>query len=324
MDLRPTRNFRCTQEVDTSSRNHDIINKCARKVHNVIIEKELGKGTYGIVYFARARVKENGLFVIKDLAIKKIVFVPTVDRSIDLFINEMNYEIEYSHLMAETGLGPVVYDAFYIRGPSKMIQYIFMEPMEINGWDILSDYDYPDHKKQMIIDDMIDLLYFQIFEHSMYCIDIKPNNFVIKNMESEKPIVKMIDFGADFCDLDHIPPIINDITQDENSQKEVLYVVLLIQLIITILKIVSKTKTKNNKIVMPFFEDSIFIKYVVEQQEITKEILKHIMEHDPDYLGMMIMHYFKFALSSKYKDADHNVLAEKATKIILRLIKSRN
>ena len=46
---------------------------------------------------------------------------------------------------------------------------------------------------------MIKLLKSSIFDHDIFCSDIKPGNFVVKKLMTGNIIVKMIDFDAKFC-----------------------------------------------------------------------------------------------------------------------------
>ena len=78
-----------------------------------------------------------------------------------------------------------------------IMQVLIMEAADMSAADAL-DEKYPVKIKQSIVSQMINLIKQLIFEYGLHCIDIKPENFVYK-VDNNK--VKIIDFGADYCNL---------------------------------------------------------------------------------------------------------------------------
>ena len=92
------------------------------------------------------------------------------------------------------------------------IQIISMEGFEMDGNDALFKKKISNHIRCKIIEDFIKLIHRQIYEMKVYCYDIKPSNFVLNNKGLKYPLVKMIDFGIDFCTYKRI------YTKYENSE----------------------------------------------------------------------------------------------------------
>ena len=131
------RNYRCTKDFARFPKNHHIIEECARNVRNVKLTRGLGKGTFGTVYLAEAMVPNNrGIYKPELVAVKR-VNVKAKD------IGALDCEVDYTYLMGEAGIGPKLYDAFYVvLSKNYAIQYIFMDPGDGDMDDLI--YNEPD------------------------------------------------------------------------------------------------------------------------------------------------------------------------------------
>ena len=195
------RNYKC----DKKYTSNEIINECARKVSNVEIKKELGRGSFGTVYLAIANIDGED----RSIAIKKIKLLYTDENDMNEALDSLFNEIEYSYYMGELDIGPTVYDAFYINDTVRnyIIQYIFMEPGVYSVGEYLLKRSIDDDRKKYVITSMIHLIHKNLFDVKMFCLDIKPDNFII----TEDNKVKMIDFGADWCMLNKLPKIFHTV-----------------------------------------------------------------------------------------------------------------
>ncbi len=169
------------------------LNFCSNELHDYTFGKKLGEGSFGIVYKGTAITNNREI----PIAIKIIQAEYETPSQID----EMIDEIEYSYWMGEVGIGPVVYESFYIIAPSedgKVIfnQFIIMEPMDTDVLGALRKRNVKPSTKYAIMEKVVELILLQTYEFNMLCSDLKPANFVV----SLNPVkVLMIDFGADFC-----------------------------------------------------------------------------------------------------------------------------
>ena len=79
------------------------------------------------------------------------------------------------------------------------VQCIVMEAFDIDCGNLLMDDKISVPTKLNAIEQMVLLIKSQIMNEKLYCNDIKPQNFVAKLKTSGNYLVRMIDFGADFC-----------------------------------------------------------------------------------------------------------------------------
>ncbi len=272
------RNYKCTKNFLFDADNHKIIRECARKVKHVMIEKILGRGTFGTVYLADL-IDEDGQNV--KVAIKRI----EIKRN-KFNIDELMYEVEYSYFMAEIGVGPKIYDAFYIELRDTAVQYIFMEAGEGSIGDAIES-DMNPKLKEAIVRDSIRLTWKQI-EHDMFCLDIKPGNFIYQ-MIGKNPRVKMIDFGKDWCSLGEIPLIFKDMSRNYGEAKKHFFAIVMTQLLFLIEKKIAPQFVKNARTILrPFFDNKILKNYFLKPRELGR-LIKAILDHDPG-----ISHIFKW------------------------------
>lgn len=162
----------------------------------------IGSGSFGVVYKGTAEEREYitkrvGREMVTDEIINIVdVAIKVID---DLDITDVHKEVEYSYYMGEIGVGPKVYDTFfvddkYFGGGKKYTQVIIMEYFDTNCYKALKS-SLPQKDKLKIVMDMINLIKKQQ-NHGIYCYDIKPLNFVYRIKDKK---VRMIDFGIDFC-----------------------------------------------------------------------------------------------------------------------------
>jgi len=185
------RNYKCTEKSAENAEN--IIMNCPRKVKALKLGSLLGSGSYGSVY--------EGTCVIENKEIK--VAVKIIRLNYKNALKDMSYEIKMSRYMAAANIGPKVYDAFYTidNNDNNIInQYIIMEYFESDGYNALRYGSFDITDKVSICEQMYNLYKKTVFKYGMFCSDIKPQNYVIR-MEPKGPLVRMIDFGNDFCDF---------------------------------------------------------------------------------------------------------------------------
>ena len=128
-DIEIVRNYRCTKNFAAFPKNHQMIEECARNVKNVKLTKVLGSGTFGTVYLAEAMIPNNRGYVPELVAVKRIDVKARNYRIFSELFDNVDGEVDYTYLMGEVGIGPKVYDAFYINlSTYHAIQYIFMDP----------------------------------------------------------------------------------------------------------------------------------------------------------------------------------------------------
>jgi predicted Ser/Thr protein kinase len=171
---------------------NQILKKCAKNNEIMSIPEIIGEGTYGKVYLVEIL---NGDKEIK-VAVKKItVSVDDKDSR-----ESIKNEIAYSVYMSRSNIGPKIYDAFYTEDSNSFNQYIIMEHFEYDGDKFFKNRNINIDIKKEAFRQMIDLVKEQIYDYKLYCIDIKPSNFLISKKDQLK--VRMIDFGGDYCSKD--------------------------------------------------------------------------------------------------------------------------
>ncbi len=181
-----TTNRRCTK-INSFEKKHAVLHSCSI-FPDIKLIKVLGEGSFGIVYLGEATYEGGSKK--HQVAVKFI----KEDLSDDDF-EDLNLEISFSYNMGVLGLGPKIYDAFYIIDDNdKYKQVIIMDYYKHDGTDAFKVAN----KKQAteIIVQMIKLLKYMIFTNKMYCVDIKPANFIVNEKLDD---VKLIDFGSDWC-----------------------------------------------------------------------------------------------------------------------------
>jgi serine/threonine protein kinase len=255
-----TRFRRCTSPNIKTYKNHEILGACLHPTADVRLLDVLGEGSFGTVYSADYTTPDGKTLKI---AVKRIETEYEYKSEINEKIDDVLYEVEYSYHMASQNIGPQVYDAFYIINKQRgmIITYILMEAFDGSSEKIyeesLSIKQYQDIHQQMI-----DLLHEQIYDNHMYCVDIKPGNYVVKKVGNDF-VTRIIDFGKDWCYLDEFP--------GEYDTIDMFYFVILIQLCLMINTVI--THEQISPIVLkPFFDDRVY-KEAMKNKRYVKEIL---------------------------------------------------
>lgn len=175
------------------------ISKCSI-FKNLVLYCSVGRGSYGIVYAAHGMYNS-----------KKYYFV--IKKVINVSIENINHEYNYSRIMSEMGIGPKVYDGFYVSQKNteshrllkdRYTQYIVMEKYDESVEELIKKRTTSKRDMMHIISDMINLLYYKIFNTSIVCYDIKPSNFVYRKNKKGTYDIKLIDFGTEFCEEGNI------------------------------------------------------------------------------------------------------------------------
>lgn len=199
--------------------HHDMLNYGSNLGIFQLIE-HLGDGSFGNVY--------KGIITdLKEEKIAAIKFIKNIEE--EDYLN-MCMEVEFSYFSDKIGIGPKIYETFYYQKPDKkLIQIIIMEYFEMNCQDFIENNILDNNKIEIVINKIINIIKQIIFEHYLFNVDIKLQNFVINSILKEDKSydydVKMIDFGAHYCEY-----------TDEYSKEEIYYI-LLYQLFLFLYKI---------------------------------------------------------------------------------------
>ncbi len=200
----------------------EIVSRCG----GITLSEILGKGSFGIVY--KGKDSYN-----RDIAVKVI---KTKD------LDNVVYEIEYSATMGRCNIGPKIYGSFFIEdNPDNFIGFLVMEPFSSS---IDKTYaSLPIEMIQTIHEKAFDILYELIIEQEVFCSDVKPNNFVCKFDDNGEIVVRMIDFGTDYCS--------KDLDTNVYKNKHIFLIVVIIQMIILIFRYFPN----NAEALDPFLQD---------------------------------------------------------------------
>lgn len=275
-----TRFYRCNTK---SINDNEVLKECLQQ--EIKINKFINKGSFGTIYEADYHNMKIAVKIIDD-KLKNL--------------NDVLYEVEYSYNMSSQMLGPRIYDAFYVASDKRIRAYILMELFDYSVHSIYSK-NLPKMKYYEIHTKLLDIIYSQIFDHHMYCVDIKPANFVVKKVKDDY-IVRMIDFGGDWCYLDEFPK--------EYETPEILYTIIIIQLCLMIKYEIQRNKLPL-KLLEPFFYDEIIQK---QNYYHIRDVLYKVLR-GPN--GLIHITYMSFALGLD-SDVDHEVLAQKAINIFVK------
>ena len=169
--MRISRNYKCSG-VNTNSA--DTLYRCSRNIKQIKLNKRVADSSFGAIYSG------TGIYNNKEIPIIiKIIHGHYTDKTRASALNELFDEVDYGYMMGELGIGPIVYDAFYIDNPddtyypneNNIIQYIIMEYGN-DLYDLLNDNAFPTFIKIKAINKMIEIIYYLVFELKMYCFDI--------------------------------------------------------------------------------------------------------------------------------------------------------
>lgn len=247
-----TRNYQCENKnnFDTSFPHvteNDIkdIKQCSRHISDINLVKKLGEGSYGVVYSVEITFNNTK----KRVALKKINYKN--DKYIQQNTDGLIYQTELSYLMGSVGIGPIIYDSFFIKKKDYINQYIFMELGDGSVADLLDEHN----STSMIIvpfiknaiEQMINITKEQIYKYDLYCSDIKPHNFIF-TINDGCLKVKMIDFDDEFCK--------NSLSR--KTTKNDFFALVIIQIF---MMIYHHTKIRDIEIFRQFYKNDIFLEY---------------------------------------------------------------
>lgn len=224
------------------SEDNRIISQCIGNDIKLDLIGEIGRGGFGYVYLGLYSENNEPKM---EVAVKKMI--GTVSSNNKTFnksssnLDDFYKEVEYSIFMANKGIGPKIYKAFYITDEEVVeeesnyfvkhfVLYIIMEKFDNSLEKFLDSKDVSKENKEIAIKMSMDLLKDQIYKVGLYCIDIKPGNYVVNLGSDGKLNVKMIDFGADYCKRS-----VNELRYTKgcvlaNGSKDTVYVYNLLQL----------------------------------------------------------------------------------------------
>jgi serine/threonine protein kinase len=249
------------------SGNHEILHHCANP--NIKLISVLGSGTFGTAFLA----EYNG----QQVCIKRIVQFYDNQAHLNKRLDNMSIEVEYSHNMGQQKIGPEVYDAFFYITPGvndtgSITTFIIMELFDMSVEDSYKKHKFNFDDYLDINSQMVEILYRQITYNRMYCVDIKPGNFVVKKDSYGDVTVRMIDFGKDWCNLGTYPK--------EYTSVDYYFLFVLIQLCIMVINAKKKSPVNiPDTVLEPFFRNEIFRKYMTRQNaETVKKILTKVLK----------------------------------------------
>lgn len=278
-------------------KNHDwSLNNV--NIGKITIGKQIGRGAFGKVFSGKALLDGKDTKV----AIKVI---EGNQKSKDVFSNFKNGELWFSIQMGRDNFAPKVYGAFYIEKNYSHIYVLIMEGFDgdLNKAINLSIKNRgPEKTKTLIrnlVTDSVQIIDKKIRKSGIICSDIKPGNFVYRNnlSDPEKPLIRMIDFGFDFCEYNSVPDV------DRNLVTILITCLLSVNFNWVIRNEYGKRKKLAEeavKISQSAFADSIDLPNVLSYTcKKSLDILKKPVHHT---LVMNIAHYWK----GKHKDIVHD------------------
>jgi predicted Ser/Thr protein kinase len=180
-------NKKCCYEYQSGDDFLKIIENC---FGNAKVNAKIGQGSFGTLYHITINGKSTAVKIIKLNSNKELL--------------NFTEEIKLSGYMGDLGIGPKVYDSFYIKTirENKYIQIINMELFEGDMSKFYSNLEnVPIELIKSATRQMLTLV-DGITSSGFTCVDLKPGNFVYKYTE-KTIVVKMIDFGMDYCEGDN-------------------------------------------------------------------------------------------------------------------------
>lgn len=312
-------NFQCGPVVKSSSMSlEQVLEECCKDIglSNFRLVSILGSGGFGQVYkvkveydekpkilytgpkskkYSRKYSREHYKPIDIDIAVKRCEFDD---------IDEAIFETEFGYYMDKAGIGPKIYYSFYKKINTDVItQYILMEPMDMNAEKALTSLEISISNKLEIVRQMKKILHDQIYEYELFCVDIKPPNFLVNYENKKITKVRMIDFGSQWCYLK------SDFDKNhKNIKKEdscdYVYLIVLIQLCIFY------CEYNNRKLLIPIISDPIFKKtdyenYIKTAFNDYDFLLKHYAKHYANSLHVNVnelINFIKIIINPKFPD----------------------
>jgi len=182
----------------------------------------LGEGSYGLVIGDELKSKKR-VFARS----KKMNVAIKIQTAQQRELQEIQRELDYAIKLGQLNLGPKLYKRFYYRLKDKkgeiqeQYRVIFImqrgTPADIK---LYGGYNkkIPAHSVASIVRQMLEIIE-RVTEQNIFCRDIKANNFItLEDPKTGEFMVRMIDFGGDFCR--DLPPIfIHEIRQYAREQE---------------------------------------------------------------------------------------------------------
>jgi serine/threonine protein kinase len=239
----------CVSDKDLDN-DGDILRECASP--DIQIIKRLGEGAYGIAYLAKYK---NKLICIKSI----LTEAEYDDTANNENLDDLYFEVEYSYNMGQQDIGPKVYYAFFYKNYNEdIITYILMEAFDMSVGDAYKSGSFTENQLIDITEQMLHITHKQVYYNHMFCVDVKPVNFVLKKAANGSIVVRMIDFGKDWCTLGTYPK--------EYLSIDYFYFVITVQLFMLVLDYICRSGNKlSDNILKPFFQTHVAKRYLTEE-----------------------------------------------------------
>ncbi len=312
-----------TKNVNKNEDNR-IISECIGNDIKIDLKEKIGAGTFGYIYSALYTDNITGFK--KEVAVKKMVGKVTSNNAkfhnSSSVLEDFEYEVKYSIDMANKRIGPIIYKAFYITDDNVieeepnyfikyLVLYIIMEKFEYS-LDSFLHSGSSTLQKETAVKMSMDLLKDQIYNSGLYCIDIKPGNYVVnQGNDGDDPVVKMIDFGADYCKNNVKELRSNNCILD--YKKDTLYVYCLLQMYEMLVP---------KRFSYVILSDPVFTEYFVNNRVSNKDIIIQVYKEGADqegdqchlvwfYGNEMYRYYYKSLKIDLKDDLYSNILENK-------------
>ena len=181
--------------------------------------------------------------------------------------------------------------------------------MELGDGDV-TDLLMSDHIslaiKQYAVSEMINLVNRQI-ESGLYCVDIKPPNFIYKKMDDEYQIM-MIDFGIEYCQEKGLPKVYYTIgsKRTDKQARKLFKMMLLLQLMYTILKIIPSGE--RCEIIRPILDDPVITKAISYEPGSLESVINHILRYDNSFFGQVFRYYIGGATDTPIEEVSKSIV----------------
>lgn len=250
----------------------EIINNCSKNKIIKITTKSID-GSYGSIFFG---ILKNGVNVaIKIIQNKKNK------------IEDIHAEVDFYEFMDKNNIGPKIYDVFYTTKDFNIYtQYIIMERGDNSLDNVLISEKYTVEQKKKIIVNMINIIKKQFLKVRLYCLDIKPDNFIFFKKGLK---VRAIDFGKKFCDLNVLPSVFNKF-----KNKDKLFTMLML---LQIFMIIHNFHSRPVPYLTPFLKDNIF-KLLFKDINFTKQLIYEIIKNHSSkvfHIGYIFKYYINYS-----------------------------
>lgn len=274
----------------------------------VIIKNMIGQGSGGKVYIANTNIidKEHNTVESKVVAVKIMEMRISDIKDKDLIIDAYERELTYSIAMSNQGIAPEFFGGFYIEGRFNTYTFVFiMEKYDDDLNNYISKIAIKENnfdKVSEIIKQISHILNKQVYNSSLICNDIKPENFVINY--KNKIDIRMIDFDDMFCQINEI----------SNACRHLLFI-LLMTLMSCGLQRIKMNKSEQYKREYKNFVIQAFKECISGSplDHITDYAIEQLMRDEQRFLVQNIIHYWK-KLGSVYEVSREQLVNKKTLK----------